>query len=83
MESKAVTHIKTWLPWLTFGTALVVIADVSTRRGRSAALRDSESRAQVRSKNGELSCRLPHHERTVEPELELDLEGVFDGAART
>jgi hypothetical protein len=78
-ESKAVTNLKTWLPLLTFGAVLAMIAYASTRRGP----RDAERSAQARSKHREVSLQLPHHERTVEQELELDLDGVFDGAART
>jgi hypothetical protein len=73
-----VTNFKTWLPLLTFGAALVLIAYASTRRGP----RDAERSAQARAKNREASLQMPHREHRVE-ELELDLDGVFDGAART
>jgi hypothetical protein len=62
-----VTNIKTWLPLLTFGAALAVIAYASTRRG---------------PRDPERSAQMLHRERTVEA-LDLDLDGIFDGAART
>ena len=72
------TNIKTWLPLLTFGAALAVIAYASTRRGP----RDPERSARARSKDREVSRQMLHRERTVEA-LDLDLDGIFDGAART
>jgi hypothetical protein len=67
---------KMWVPSLTFGVALALVAYAVARRRRSAWLRGLGSGTKQ-------PRRAPYQLRGVLPVLELELEGIFDGHART